>query len=152
MADPISPTDFGASFKGFMEQMARQTPPEEPYFRRRLLEHFGSDPAKLAIVTQKFSDADLPNVHLAVEAYTLAPERSCELLGISSDAPAFMGISFAQLISPGGMMRGASATEGPVTYANVALDGDRVLACTSLGMYLVREGNSSQTRQASCSG
>ena len=36
-----------------MEQMARQAPAEEPFFRRRLREHFGSDPAKFAIVTEK---------------------------------------------------------------------------------------------------
>ncbi len=33
-------------------------------------------------------------------------------------------------------MHRGSAAEGPVTYANVALDGDRVLACTQLGVYL----------------
>jgi hypothetical protein len=140
--DPISPKDFGASFKGFMEQMAQQAPAEEPFFRQRLRDHFGTDPAKLAIVAEKFSDANHPNVHLAIEAFTSAPGRTVELIGISSDVPSFMGITFAQLISPGGMMRGASANEGPVTYTNVALDGDRVLACTSLGMYLVREGDS----------
>jgi hypothetical protein len=52
MADsPISPKDFGASFKGFMEQMAQQARAEEPFFRRRLREHFGSDPATQTIQT-----------------------------------------------------------------------------------------------------
>ncbi|HTR54433.1 MAG TPA: AAA family ATPase [Kofleriaceae bacterium] len=41
----------------------------------------------------------------------------------------------------GGMMRGDPPDEGPVTYTNVALDGDRVLACTQLGLYLVKEGD-----------
>jgi len=140
--NPISPKDFGASFQGFMEQMARAAPAEEPYFRQRLHEHFGADPSNLTIVAEKFSEANHPNVHLAIEAFTTAPGRTFELLGISTDSPAFMGISFAQLISPGGMMRGASATQGPVTYTSVALDGDRVLACTQLGMYLVRDGDS----------
>src|SRR5262249_39898037 len=36
---------------------------------------------------------------------------------------------------------GDGAAEGPVTYANVALDGDRVLACTQLGLYLIAEGD-----------
>ena len=40
MADPISPKDFGASFKGFMEHMTRQAPAEEPFFRQRLRAHF----------------------------------------------------------------------------------------------------------------
>jgi hypothetical protein len=75
MADsPISPKDFGASFKGFMEQMARQSPSEEPFFRHRLREHFGADPGKLAIVAEKFTDANHPNIHLAIE--TLSPRRN----------------------------------------------------------------------------
>src|SRR5262245_48198012 len=115
MADdnPISPKDFGASFKGFMEQMARQSPAEEPFFRQRLRDHFGSDPSKFAIVSEKISDANHPNLHLAIEAFVTAPGRTFELLGVSSEASAFMGINLAQLVSGGGgMMRGDGATEG----------------------------------------
>ena len=139
---PISPKDFGASFKTFMEQMARESPAEEPFFRRRLREHFGADPSKFAIVAEKFTDANHPNVHLAIEAFVTAPGRAHELLGISSDRAPFMGLGLAQLVSGGGgMMNGEGAAEGPVTYANVALDGDRVLACTELGLYLVTGGD-----------
>jgi hypothetical protein len=139
--DQISPKDFGASFKGFMESMARQEPAEEPFFRQRLRDHFGADPSKLTIVAEKFSEANHPNVHLAIEAFTTAPPRTFELLGISTDTAAFMGITLAQLVSSGGMMRGGNAAEGPVTYTNVALDGDRVLPCIQLGIYLVRDGD-----------
>jgi len=137
---PISPKDFGASFKTFMEQMARASPAEEPFFRRRLREHFGADPAKYSIVAEKFSDANHPNLHLAIEAFVTAPGRSHELLGISSDRASFMGIELAQLVSGGSRTRGDGADEGPVTYKNVALDGDRVLACTQLGLYLIADG------------
>ena len=47
---PISAKDFGASFKTFMEQMSRESPADEPFFRRRLREHFGADPSKFSIV------------------------------------------------------------------------------------------------------
>ena len=143
MADqPISPKDFGASFKGFMEQMAQQAPAEQPYFQRRLREHFGADPSKFAIISDKISDANHPNIHLALEAYVSAPGRTHELLGISSDTPAFMGLTLAQLVAGSGRKFGGdSPSEGPVTYTNVPLDGDRVLACVNLGLYLVREGD-----------
>jgi hypothetical protein len=143
MADsPISPKDFGASFKGFMEQMARQSPAEEPFFRQRLHEHFGADPAKFAIVSEKISDANHANLQLALDAFVSDRGRTFELLGISSEAAAYMGITLAHLISGGGgMMHGGGPSEGPVSYTNVALDGDRVLACTQLGLYLVREGD-----------
>ena len=140
-SDPISPKDFGASFKTFMEQMAHDAPAEEPFFRGRLRDHFGVEPSKLAIVSEKFGDANLPNLHLALEAFTSAPGRSAELLGISCDSPAFLGVTLTQLISLRGV-HGMQASEGPVTYTNVALDGDRTLACVSSGMYLVREGES----------
>lgn len=144
MADtPMSPKDFGASFKNFMEQMVRESPAAEPFFRRRLHDHFGTDPSKLTIVVEKFSDADHPNLHLAIEGFIAAQGRTHELIGISSDAAAFMGISLAQLVSgSGGMPHGDGAAEGPVTYTNIPLDGDRVVACTQLGLYLIAEGDS----------
>ena len=119
-----------------MEQMARDAPAEEPYFKRTLREHFGTDPAKLAIVVEKIEDADHPNLHLAIESYLQV--RSHELLGISSEA-AFMGVTMAQLVSGGG--RHGRIDEGPVSYRNVRLAGDRVLACTQMGLYLVRDGD-----------
>jgi hypothetical protein len=141
MSDPISPRDFGASFKGFMEQMAQQTPREEPFFPRRLRDHFGADPSKLTIVGEKLALADHPNLHLALEAFVSAAGRTFELIGITTAAPPFMGLKLTDLIAPGGMMQAGAASEGPVSYTRIPLDGDRVLACTELGIYLVREGD-----------
>ncbi len=139
--DPISPTDFGASFKGFMQQMASQGPTEEPFFRRRLTEHFGTDPAKLTIIGEKLRDSDHPNLHLAVEAFISAPGRTSELLGISSDAT-LGGITLAQLVAPSsaGLMGGKTPMEGPVKYVNLELNDEKGMACTLLGLYLVKDG------------
>lgn len=140
--DPISPTDFGASFKGFMETMASQAPAEESFFRRRLTEHFGADPSKLIIVGDKYADSDHPSVHLAIEAFVSAPGRKHEVLGINGDAGVYGATSMANLIAPAarGMLGGSGAGEGPVRYVTIQLDGDRSLACTQLALYLVREG------------
>ncbi|NVB79595.1 MAG: 26S protease regulatory subunit [Kofleriaceae bacterium] len=138
----ISPKDFGASFQTFMQQMSRESAAEEPFFRRRLREHFGTDPSKFSIVGDKFSEANHPNVHLAMESYLSDRGRSYELLGISSDRAGFMGIELGHLVSgTGAMTPGGGTDEGPVAYTNVALDGDRVLACTQLGLYLISEGD-----------
>lgn len=138
---PISPKDFGASFKTFMEQMSRENPADEPFFRRRLREHFGADPSKFSIVAEKFADANHANLHLAIESFATAEGRSHELFGISSEQVGYgMPINLAQLIS-GASRHGTPPEEGPVTYTNVALDGDRVLACTQLGLYLISEGD-----------
>lgn len=137
---PISPQDFGASFKTFMEQMSREGAAEEPFFRRRLTAHFGADPSKFSIVAEKFSDANHANLHLAIESFATAEGRSHELLGISaSDSMGYLGISLAQLIAAPSQHTEPPA-EGPVSYANVALDDDRVLACMRLGLYLIQEG------------
>lgn len=54
--------------------------------------------------------------------------------------PAHMGLGLAQLVASGGRRFGGDGpTEGPVTYTNVSLDGDRVLACVNLGLYLIAE-------------
>jgi AAA+ superfamily predicted ATPase len=45
----ISPNDFGASFKGFLDQMSVPAPAEEPVFRRRLRDHFECEPNELSI-------------------------------------------------------------------------------------------------------
>jgi hypothetical protein len=136
--EPISPKTFGASFRGFMEQMAREAPTgEEPFFRARLREHFGADPATLAIVGEKIEDANHPNLHLAIESYVAT--RTSELLGITSQA-SFMGITMAMLVA-GRARHGDDIAQGPVSYKNVQLDGDRRLACTALGLYLVSDGD-----------
>ncbi|MEW5738028.1 MAG: ATP-binding protein [Myxococcota bacterium] len=140
--DTFSPKDFGASFKGFLDQMAAQAPAQESFFPRRLREHFGAEPSALAIVSEKLSDTEHPNLHLALESFVAKPGRSHELLGITSDHAAYAGIGLAQLAATGGggFMGGTPPAPGPVSFRTVHLDGDEVLACTQLGLYLVSEG------------
>ncbi len=64
----ISPHDFGASFKGFLDQMSAAAPAEEPVFRGRLREHFERNPNELPTLTEKFPPYDHANLHLAVES------------------------------------------------------------------------------------
>ena len=64
----ISPTDFGASFKGFLDQMSAAAPAEEPVFRRRLREHFECEPNELPTLSEKFPAHDHANLHSALEA------------------------------------------------------------------------------------
>jgi hypothetical protein len=138
----ISVTDFGASFKGFLEQMASQGPAQEPVFVRRFREHFGQEPTTLPVVSEAFETYDHPNVHLAIEDHLAQPGRSADILGIISDHK-YMGISLSDLVAPGGssLMGRSGATEGPVEYVNIPLDGERVLTCVQCGLYLARDGD-----------
>lgn len=138
---PISAKDFGASFKGFLEQVASQAPAEEPVFLRRLRAHFDAEPTNLPVVEETFEKSEHPNLYMAMEAYLAGAGRSAELMGVI--VPEYVGIKLPQLIAPtrSGLVGGPpAATEGPVQYINIGLEDDRVLACVQSGLYLIRDG------------
>ncbi len=139
---PVMVSEFLASFKQFMDQAVAQARPveaDEPIFRRHLHEHFGTDPARLPIVSEQFRMADHPNVHLALHDYVHTDNRSAELLGLIAAHDQF-AIKLAHLTQ----REGQSWTQpqaGPVEYVNIRLGDDTVLACVQQGLYLVRDGD-----------
>jgi len=135
----ISPKDFGTSFKGFLDQVSAATPAEDSVFRKRLREHFGQEPDKLPILTEKFAPYDHANVHVAVEAALSGTDCPAQILGMIGPHE-YVGVTLSMLVAPAqsGLWGGATASEGPVEYVNVALDDDRVLACVQSGLYLVK--------------
>ena len=139
----ISPNEFGASFRGFLEQMSTAAPAEEPTFRKRLREHFEQEPDKLPTLTEKFEPYDHANLHLAIESELSESKCAVKMLGIISPHE-FMGASLSQLVAPAksGMWGDSSPSEGPVEYVNIALEDNRVLACVQSGLYLVKRQSS----------
>ena len=137
--------EFGASFKGFLDQMAAQAPAEEPVFLKRLRTHFSAEPTTFPIVGEEFEPSDHPNVQRALESYIQERDCSTELVGITGDQMfAYGGGGLAQLIKagPSGMWGGGpAATQGPVQYLNIALENDQVIACVQCGLYLISEGD-----------
>jgi ATP-dependent 26S proteasome regulatory subunit len=138
----ISPKDFGASFKGFLEQMSAAAPAEEPVFRRRLREHFEQDPNHLPTLTEKFATYDHANLHIAVEAEFSGADCSVATFGVISPHP-YMGVTLSMLVAStrSGLMGGGEPSEGPVEYVNITLDDDRVLPCVQCGLFLVKRGD-----------
>ena len=137
----ISPTDFGASFKGFLDQMSAATPVEEPIFRRRLREHFECEPNELPTLSEKFPAHDHANVHSALEAEFEDADGPVATFGVIHPHP-YMSATFSMLAAPGksGLMGGDGLAEGPVEYVNILLDDDRVVACVQSGLFLLRRG------------
>ena len=78
----ISPNDFGASFKGFLDQMSAAAPVEEPIFRRRLRTHFECEPNELLALSEKFPAYDHANLHSALEAEFSGDDCSVETFGV----------------------------------------------------------------------
>jgi hypothetical protein len=140
--DDLSAKQFGASFKGFLDQMAKQAPDEEPPFLARLREHFGCDPATLPIVSETFDRNEHPNLHTAVDGYANDRGRKADLLGVAV-AQDYFGVKLAQLIAPAGnpLMGGGAPSIGPVQYRNLPLADDNVLACVHSGLYLIADGD-----------
>jgi hypothetical protein len=137
----ISPKDFGASFKGFLDQMSAAAPAEEPIVRRRVREHFGCEPNELPTLSEKFPVYDHANLHAALEVEFSGPDCSVTTIGVINPHP-YMSASLSILVAPGkaGLMGGQAPVEGPVEYTNITLDEDRVVACVQSGLFLVKRG------------
>lgn len=137
----MSPGEFGASLKGFLENVAAQAPPEESSFRTRLKAHFGADLATLPILEESLELAERPNLQAALDSFLAVDGRSAELLGIMSPYRS-LGLNLSSLFAPTrtGLTGGPPPSQGPVQFINVQLEGDKVLACVQLGLYLIRDG------------
>lgn len=135
----ISPNEFGASFKGFLDQMSATSQPDEPVIRKRLRDHFDQNPEKLPTLTEKFDTYDHANLHLAIESVLSEPNCSVQVFGVITPHE-YMGVTMSQLVAPAksGMLGDNAPSEGPVEYVNVTLDDDRVVACVQRGLYLIQ--------------
>src|SRR3954465_9576332 len=81
---PMLPSEFGEAFKDFMRQVAKPSAPPESVVHHHLSAHFETDPSKLPLVSQEFRLTDLPNLQVALDAYTTAEGRSSTLVGFTS--------------------------------------------------------------------
>jgi hypothetical protein len=126
--------DFGASFKGFMEKVAAAAPTEEPFFAKRLREHFDGDASLLPTLSESFAPSDHANVQVALDA--LLEGVAFDLVGFVSEHPGFGGTNFAQLLTGGRF--GSAPNQGPVEYVNLRVGDGEVIGCVQRGLYLVR--------------
>ena len=137
----ISPEDFGASFKGFLDRMSTAAPAEEPIFRRRLREHFEREPNELLTLTEKFPTYDHANLHTAVESELSGTDCSVETFGVIKPYR-YMSATLSMLVAPAksGLMGNGELSEGPVEYVNITLADDRVLPCVQSGLFFAKRG------------
>jgi hypothetical protein len=135
----LSPNDFGASFKSFLDQMSSAAPVVEPVFRRQLQDHFGCEPNLLPTLSEKFPNHDHANVHSALEAEFSRADCSVVTLGVISPH-SYTNATLSMLAAPGkaGLMGAEGPTEGPVQYVNITLDDNRVMPCVQSGLFLVK--------------
>jgi ATPase family associated with various cellular activities (AAA)/AAA+ lid domain len=137
---PLSAREFGAAFKGFLEQAVTETPEEGSIFLRRIRDHLGVDPTSLSVVSQEFEGTDHPNVQVALDAYLEPDTRTVELLGFASPFAGYQPVTLATLLAKprSGPMAGPSVDLGPVQYVEVDVGSDEVLACIESALLLLR--------------
>lgn len=139
----ISVAEFGVAFKGFLDQAAAQARVDEPFFVRRLNEHFAGEAHTLPVVAYEFPARDHPNLQLALDAYLSRDGRKADSLGVASAYKRFNGVGFAELLAPrgGGLMSDGGASRGPVEYVDVALGEGETLTCLKSGLLLIDDGD-----------
>lgn len=132
---PLSARDFGAAFKGFLEEATTGAPVEETVFAARLREHLGADPVELTVVGQEFQATDRPNVQVGLTA--LLEGRTAELLGFTVPFLGFETPTFNTLLGTGTRGPGQAPSRAPVRYVHVELGDGEVLACLDSTLILL---------------
>ncbi|PWU02844.1 MAG: hypothetical protein C5B53_01165 [Candidatus Melainabacteria bacterium] len=135
----LSPGDFGASFKGFLEQMTAEASSEEPVFFKHLQTHFDCDPTTLPIIGEGFEDFEHANVHLALEEYLKQENRETKIIGVMAHDMLTSNLSSLMAPSRASLMGSIGAKEGPVQYVNVEAGHETILTCVKSGLYLISQ-------------
>lgn len=140
----LTPSQFGTTFKAFMETViAAAAPPIGPLLTR-IEAHLGHDPAALPVIGEEFDAFEHPNVQVALDDFLAGTGRTAELVGIGLDNKRFMSLGLSDLLGRSSAFGRPPLAEGPVDYVNFHLAHDRVLPCVQFGLYLVTDGDARQ--------
>jgi hypothetical protein len=108
----------------------------EPSLLQQLSQHFGGPLVSLPVLQRNFEVYERPNVHLAIEQLARESAPGFRLIGIVSGED-YTEINLAKLTHPDTADR---FREGPVQYADQAIDLDASLACVQCGLYTLHFG------------
>ena len=76
----VEPEELAGALKRLAEWAERHAPAPESPVRRRLREHFGSDPAELPVVSRPLEAWDRPNLQVAIDVWLAG--RNVEVVGV----------------------------------------------------------------------
>lgn len=139
--DELSPAQFGAAFKAFLEAVNQAATPVKGTLHERISEHLGVDPALLPVFSEEFDPYEHPNLQVAIDAYLEPEGRSADLIGIAAQQRHYIELGLSTIASQRVLPGMPPMVEGPVDYVNFHLAGDRLLPCVKFGLYIVREGD-----------
>ena len=138
-SDSVTPAEFGAAFKRFIDAMNAEAAKETNPLIDRLRAHLGGEPGRIPIVTEDFDNYEHPNVQVALDKVLSSGGRSADLVGFSAQNKRWQQFTFSDLLAttnPYGRI-----SEGPVDYVNFHLEDDKTIACVQYGLYFVTVGD-----------
>jgi hypothetical protein len=140
----LTPKQFGAAFKAFLDAVLEAASPPASPLLDRIQDHLGAETDDLAVVTEEFDNFEHPNVQAALNSLLASPGRDSSLIGVSSEHKFHMSLGLSDLLSRSGGMGRPPLAVGPVDYVNFHLANDEVLSCVQFGLFLCRKGDSRQ--------
>ena len=100
----------------------------------RLEQHLGVAPEGLPVLAQEVPSYQLVDVQVALEQWTQeSPERSTQLIGVSSGHRHFQSLSDL-------LAEGSGARVGAVDYVEMADSPDSTKSCVHFGIFLMSDG------------
>ncbi len=132
----IEPAELAEALRALARWAEHAAPPAESGVLVRLREHLGADPAGLPVVSEPLGSFERVNQQVALDAWSAAPGRSAEVIGL----PAAHGYrsGLAELSRPSHF--GPPVEPGPVEHTSVAI-GDRTVTVIAAGLLLLRDGD-----------
>ena len=133
----FQPEEFARAFQRFLDWVPTEVDRGDS-FAGRLENHFGMDASTFPATRLAVAEYDRPNLQVAVDAYLSQAERSAELVGFAGPLP-HMELSLSQLVTKG-RPGGWRVEVGPVGRTMIELDEGRSLACVTMGLFLIADG------------
>jgi len=131
----VEPEELAGAIKRLTEWAERHAPSPEPALRRRLREHFGSDPGELPVVSRPLQAWDRPNLQVAIDAWLEG--RDFDVVGLTVTRGYRAGL--AELVRGGEWA--ADVEFAGVEHIEIPLGEHEVVSCVESGLWLVRDGD-----------
>lgn len=130
----MDPEELADAIKRLTAWAETHAPEPEAEPRRRLREHFGSDPAELPIVTRPLQPWDRPNLQVALDV--LLAGRAHELLGLTTPQGYDIGLSE---LARGGSWFSEAMGLGTADHVTIALGEEDSITCVQAGLWLTTD-------------
>jgi hypothetical protein len=143
LEDPPELADVGRLARRLVGRAVRTARKEDQPLRQALLDHLGSDAARLPTFSDKCPPYEHVNIQAGVDAWLAgAPERTHEVVGITGVGMLrHQEVTIGDLIQAGpGDYFGSAGIGAPVTQNLPCGPDGQTRACVSNGLYLVRDG------------